>query len=53
MNSLIRVNLYTAAWLLSLGGSLAKVSAVRVVGFGFSFCRRDAFDLGGRMSIVR
>jgi hypothetical protein len=51
------VYLETAASFLSLGDSVAKASAVRVVGSNVCFCERpacvrDAFDLGGWMGLV-
>lgn len=50
--SLMRVSWYVASSFLWVDDSLVKASAVRVAGFDFSFCERDAFDLGGRMGSV-
>jgi len=49
---LMRAILYAAASCLSVDDSLVKASAVRIAGFDFSFCERDAFDLGGRIGSV-
>ena len=48
----MRAILYAAASCLSVDDSLVKASAVRIAGFDFSFCERDAFDLGGRIGSV-